>query len=227
MSRHASELAQQAKKGESAALYEAAAALWEGFFGNATEAKRSATAALELSKGRDTEYGAAVALALAGDSSRAQTLANDLEKRFPEDSSARFSYVPTVRALLALNHGEPLKAVEILQAGVPYDLGTPPCSALGFFGIFYPVYVRGEAYLAAHKGTEAATEFQKILDRRSIVVSDPVGALARLQLGRALVLAGDTGKAKGAYQDFLTLWKEADPDIPILRQAKAEYGKLP
>ena len=101
----------------------------------------------------------------------------------------------------------------------------PPALRM-FIGIFYPIYVRGLAYLAAHQGAEAATEFQKILDGRNVVVSDPIGALAHLQLGRALVLSGDKTKAKTAYQDFLTLWKEADPDIPILKQAQAEYAKL-
>jgi eukaryotic-like serine/threonine-protein kinase len=226
LSRRAADLARQAAKREMAALYETGAALWEAFFGNAPAARRSAMAALELSKSRDLEYGAAFALALAGDSSRSQTLANDLEKRFPEDSSVRFSYLPTLRALLALNHGEPSKAIELLQIAVPYELGTPLCSAVGFFGNLYPIYVRGEAYLAAHQGAEAATEFQKILDHRAIVVSDPVGALARLQLGRAFALSGDKTKAKTAYQDFLTLWKDADPDIPILKQAKAEYARL-
>ena len=99
-------------------------------------------------------------------------------------------------------------------------------ASIGFFGALYPIYVRGEAYLAAHQGAEAAAEFQKILDHRGIVVSDPIGALARLQLGRAFALSGDKTKAKTAYQDFLTLWKDADPDIPILKQAKAEYARL-
>ena len=184
-------------------------------------------AALKLSKGRDVEYGAAFALALSGDSSESQRLAKDLETRFPEDTAVRFSYVPALRALLALNQGEPAKAVELLRVAVPYELGTPPSSFFGFFGTFYPIYVRGEAYLAAHQGAEAAAEFQKILDHRGIVVSDPIGALAHLQLGRAFALSGDTAKAKAAYQDFLTLWKDADSDIPILKQAKAEYAKLP
>ena len=226
MSRRAVDLAQQAAQRERAALYETGAALWEAFFGNAPAARRSAMAALELSKGRDVEYGAAFALALSGDSSRSQTLANDLERRFPEDTSVRFSYLPALRALLALNHGEPAKAIELLQIAVPYELGAPRSSFHGFFGALYPVYVRGEAYLAAHQGAEAAAEFQKILDHRGIVVSDPIGALAHLQLGRALALSGDKAKAKTAYQDFLTLWKDADPDIPILKQAKAEYAKL-
>ena len=226
MSRRAADLAQQAAQRDRAALYETGLALWEGFFGNAPAARRSAMAARELSKDRDVEYGAAFALALSGDSSRSQTLANDLERRFPEDTSAKFSYLPALRALLALNHREPSKAVELLQIAVPYDLGVPPSSFHGFFGTLYPVYVRGEAYLAAHQGTEAAAEFQKILDHRGIVVSDPIGALAHLQLGRAFALSGEKTKAMTAYQDFLTLWKDADPDIPIFKQAKAEYAKL-
>ena len=181
--------------------------------------------ALELSKARDVEYGAAFALALAGDSSRSQALANDLERRFPEDTSVRFNYRPTLRALFALNRGEPTNAIKLLQIAVPYELAIPGIDFFGFFGTLYPVYVRGEAYLAAHKGAEAAAEFRKILDHRGIVVSDPIGAVARLQLGRAFVLSGEKTKAKTAYQDFLTLWKDADPNIPILRQATAESAK--
>jgi tetratricopeptide (TPR) repeat protein len=183
-------------------------------------------AVLELSKGRDVEYGAAFALALSGDSARAQTLANDLKGRFPEDSAVRFSYQPALRALLALKRGEPSKAIELLQIAAPYELGSPPSAYVGFFGALYPIFVRGEAYLAAHQGAEAAGEFQKILDHRGIVISDPIGALAHLQLGRAFALSGDKTKAKTAYQDFLNLWKDADADIPILKQAKAEYAKL-
>jgi tetratricopeptide (TPR) repeat protein len=172
------------------------------------------------------EYGAAFALALAGDLSQSQTIANDLEKRFPEDTEVRFTYLPAIRGLLALNRHEPAKAIELLQAAAPYDLGTPLCSAPAFFGVFYTIYVRGLAYLDARQGAEAAAEFRKILDHRSIVISDPIGALAHLQLGKALVLSGDQTKAKAAYQDFLVLWKDADADIPILTQAKAEYAKL-
>jgi tetratricopeptide (TPR) repeat protein len=172
------------------------------------------------------EFGAAFALALSQDSSRAQNLADDLQKRFPEDTSVRFSYLPTVRAMLALNHGQPLKALELLQVAAPYELGVQRSSLHGNFGALYPIYVRGDAFLAAHQGAEAAAEFQKILDHRGIVISDPVGALAHLQIGRAYAMAGDTAKAKAAYQDFLKLWKDADPDISILKDAKAEYGKL-
>ncbi len=231
MSRRAVDLAQQEGQRETAALFEASVALREALFGNAPEARRSAMAALELSKGRDVEYGAAFALALAGDPARAQTIANDLEKRFPEDTSVRFTYTPALRALLALNPsnaslGQPSRVIELLQVAVPYELGAPMSSITAFFGALYPLYVRGGAYLAAHQGAEAVAEFQKILDHRGIVINDPVGAVARLQLGRAFALAGDKTKAKAAYQDFLTLWKDADPDIPILRQAKAEYAKL-
>jgi len=119
-----------------------------------------------------------------------------------------------------------LRPARLLQIAVPYELGAPHGSSFGFFGALYPVYVRGEAYLAARQGGEAAVEFQKILDHRGIVVSDPIGALARLQLGRAFALSGDKTKAKTAYEDFLTLWKDADPDIPVLQQAKAENAKL-
>jgi DNA-binding winged helix-turn-helix (wHTH) protein/predicted Zn-dependent protease len=225
-SRRATDLAQQAAHQERAALFEAGTAMWEAFFGNAAAARRNAMAALELSNDREVEYGAAFALALAKDSLRSERLANDLAKRFPEDTSVRFSYLPTIRAMLALNHGEHAKVGDLLQPAVPYELGSQRSSLHGNFGALYPVYVRGEAYLADNKGPEATAEFKKILAHRGIVVSDPVGVLARLQLGRAFALSGDTTKAKTAYQDFLTLWKDADPDIPVLKQAKAEYAKL-
>jgi eukaryotic-like serine/threonine-protein kinase len=224
-------LAQPAAQPERAALFETGAVLLEAFFGNVPEAKRGAMAALELSKGRDVEYGAAFALALSGDPGGAQILANDLAKRFPADTSVRFSYTPALRALLALKpplnqKSDPARAIEVLQISVPYELGVPGSWNSGIFGVLYPVYVRGESYLAARQGAEAAAEFQKILDHRAIVATDPIGALAHLQLGRALVLSGDKTRAKTAYQDFLTLWKDADPDIPILRQGKTEYAKL-
>src|SRR5260370_4585680 len=149
-----------------------------------------------------------------------------MEKRFAEDTGVRFSYLPALRARLALNHGEPATAIELLQIAAPYELGVPRSAIHGNYGALYPIYVRGEAYLAAQRGAEAAAEFQKILDHSGIVVSDPIGALAHLQLGRAYVLSGDKAKAKSAYQDFLTLWKDADPDLPILKRAKREYAKL-
>jgi eukaryotic-like serine/threonine-protein kinase len=226
MSQRAADLARQTGQRERESLYAAGEALREAFFGNAPAAKRGALAALDLSKGRDVEYGAAFALALSTDLSRAEALTMDLEKRFPEDSSVRFSYLPTLRALIALKAGKSSHAIDLLQTAAPNELRAPWSSFFGFFGALYPVYIRGEAYLAEHQGAEAATEFQKILDHRGIIVSDPIGALAHLQLGRALAQSGDKAKAKSAYQDFLTLWKDADPDIPILKQAQAEHANL-
>jgi hypothetical protein len=168
------------------------------------------------------EYGVAFALAFVGDSVRSQALANDLETRFQADTAVTHSYLPVLRALLALNDHEPLNAIEQLQVAAPYELGSPQSSFYGFFGAMYPVYVRGLAYLAAHRGADAAAEFQKILDHRGIVLSDPIGAVARVQLGRAFAASGEIQKATLAYQDFLTLWKDADREIPILKQANAE-----
>ena len=134
----------------------------------------------------------------------------------------RFSYVPVLRARIALNQGAPQRAIEALQVAIPYELGA----SRGLFGGLYPVYLRGEAYLTAHQGPEAAIEFQKILDHRGVVGSDPIGALAHLQLGRAYALSGDTARARSAYEDFLRLWKDADRDIPLLKTALAESAKL-
>jgi DNA-binding winged helix-turn-helix (wHTH) protein len=226
MSQEAVALAQEAAQPERAATYQAGEAVWEAFLGDAPTARRSAISALELSRGRDVEYGAAFALALSGYSSRSQTLANDLAARFPKDTSVRVSYRPTLLALVALNRSEPSHAIELLQTALPYDLAVPGSSFFGFFGALYPAYVRGACYMATHQGAQAAVEFQKILDHRGIVLSDPIGAVARLQLARALVLSGDKAKARAAYQDFLTLWKDADGDIPLLKQAKAEYANL-
>lgn len=207
---------------ERAGLWMAQSALREALFGNVAEARKQAEAALDFAKSRDVEIGAAFALALAGDSARSGTLADDLEKRFPEDTSVRFSYVPVIRARRALNQNEPSKAFELLEPARPTELGAPH----GNFGTLYPVYVRGEAYLACNQGAEAAAEFRKILDHRGLVGSDPIGPLARLQLGRALALAGDRSHAQAAYRDLLTLWHEADPNIPVYQQAKTENGKL-
>ena len=227
LSRRAVDLARQAGPQERAASYEAAAAMWNALFGNASAAKQGATAALQLSKGRDVEYGAAFALALAGDSSQSQRLANDLEKRFPEDTSVRFSYVPSLRALVAVNQNDSRHAIELLQVAVPYELSATGLYFFAFVGNLDSAFVRRRAYLSAHQGAQASAEFQRILDHRGIVAGDPIGALAHLQLERAYVLSGDTTKAKSACQDFLTLWKDADPDIPVLKQAKAEFAKLP
>ena len=223
LSRRTVASARHAGERGTAANYEADAALREALFGNLTEARERSAAALGLSTSRDVGYGAALALALTGDAARAQTIANDLAKRFTEDTLVQFNYLPTIRAQLAISRHDPSKAIEALEAAA-YEAGTP--SILLRFLSFYPVYVRGEAYLAAHQGSEAAAEFQKILDHPGVVLNEPLGALARLGLARAYTLQGGTTKARAAYQDFLTLWKDADPEIPILQQAKAEYAKL-
>ena len=224
-SRQAADSAERAGEKETAATYCAASALREALFGNTDRAGQQVTLAKGGASGRDMDYGLALALAYAGDFARAQALAEDLAKRFPEGTVVQFNYLPTLRAKLALSHANAQQALDSLRAAAPYELGLP---ALGNYNWpnLYPVYVRGEAYLAAHQGSEAAAEFQKILDHRGIVLNEPIGALAHLQLGRAYTLSGDTAKAKAAYQDFLTLWKDADPDIPVLKQAKAEYAKL-
>jgi serine/threonine protein kinase len=220
LSRRAAASAQHAEEKETAETYEAAAALRETLFGHPAEARKLATTAVDLSQGRDVEYQAALALALVGDSARAQALTNDLIKRFSQDTIVQFKELPTLHAIFVSNRAEPLKAIEALQPATPYEQGVMSTGA----GL-YPVYVRGQAYLAAHEGAKAAGEFQKIVDRRGIGLN-PLGALAHLGLARAYVLQSDIAKAKAAYQNFLTIWKDADPDIPLLKQAKAEYAKL-
>jgi len=229
MSRTAADFASKAGRRDTEALYETDGAVREALFGNVSAARQRAGDALELSKSRDVQYGAGFALALSGDSLRSQALADNLSQRFAQDTRVRFTYVPTLRALIALNHGEPSKAIESLQTAIPYELGIPTEGGSEFLlgaGNLYPAYVRGLAYLAARQGRKAAAEFHKILDHRGIVISDPVGALAQVQLGRAYVLAGDKDNARTAYRDFLTLWKAADLEVPILKQAKAEHAKL-
>jgi tetratricopeptide (TPR) repeat protein len=218
--RRAVESAERSEEKEVAARYEAYGALWEAMFGNARESPQRVESALALSTGRDVQYPAALALAFAGDTVRAKRLADDLDKRLPEDTWVQFNFLPSINAKLALSRNDAAKAVEILQHAAPYELGDTGD------GSFFPVYIRGEAYLAAHQGGQAATEFQKILDHRVILRNLPLGALTRLQLARAYAMQGDTAKAEAAYQDFLALWKDANPDIPIYKQAKAEYARL-
>ena len=223
-SRRAVASAERAEKKETAAGYEAEAALREVLFGNAAEARQRVASTLGLRSGRDVLYGAALVLAFEGDAGGAQTLSDKLGKFFPEDTLVKLKYLPTIHAQLALNRGDSSNAINTLRVAAPYELGLPGSGA--FSPTLYPVYVRGKAYLAAHRGSEAADEFEKILNRRSIVQNEAIGALAHIGLARAYVLQADTAKAKAAYQDFLTLWKDADPDIPILIAAKAEYAKL-
>jgi eukaryotic-like serine/threonine-protein kinase len=224
-SRRAIDRAQRAGEKDAPALYSGTSALREAWFGNTGEARQRATAALKLSTGRDLQYFAALAFAYTRDDARAKALADDLDKSFPEDTIVQFNYLPSVRGRLALNKGDASGAIQGLGVAIPYELGATRAIDLDWTAMF-PVFVRGEAYLVAHQGSEAATEFQKILDHRGLVLNLPIGALAHLGLGRAYVLQGDTVKAKAAYQDFFTLWKDADPDIPVLQQAKADYAKL-
>jgi tetratricopeptide (TPR) repeat protein len=212
--------ARRAEQRETAARAEAGAGLREILFGYPEEARKRVSAALELSTGRDIQYAVALVLASAGAMDRAQALAADLAKRFPTDTLVQFHFIPTILARVALSRHDPSKAIDVLRVVDPYELGQ------GDWPPMVPVYTRGEAYLAAQQGRESAAEFQKILDHRGIVVNQAIGALARLGLGRAYALIGDTAKARVAYQDFLTLWKEADPGIPILKEAQAEYQKI-
>jgi eukaryotic-like serine/threonine-protein kinase len=224
-SRQAVDSAERAGYKEAAGTYAALSALREALFGNADEARGRATLAMKHPAGHDVQYASALAWAYAGDNERAQKLTDDLGQRFPEATIVQFNYLPTLRARLAVRRGNASEAIETLRAALPYELGWTTYSSYGWTAM-YPVFVRGEAYLAAHQGSEAAVEFQKILDHRGIVLNEPIGALAHLQIGRAYAMQGDTAKAKVAYQDFLTLWKDADPGIPILAAAKSEYAKL-
>jgi eukaryotic-like serine/threonine-protein kinase len=220
-------LALQEGDREKAASYRAARALWEAAYGNAGEARTNALAALEISKGRDVEYMVGLALALSGQSSRSDALASNLEKEFPEDTIAKFDYVPVLRALSVLKAGKPMDSVERLQIALQYELAANGLNFNHFYlGGLHSAYVRGEAFNAAHRYAEAAAEFQKILDHRGLVGLDPVGPMARLQLARALSASGDRARSAAVYEDLLALWKDADTDIPIVRQARAEYAQL-
>jgi eukaryotic-like serine/threonine-protein kinase len=207
----------RSERKEGAAGHETGAAVLEVLFGDAARARQRAGAALALSKGRDVQMLAAFAL-VAEDAAKAQTLADDLAKHFPRDTVVQFIYLPILHAQLALSRKDSAKAIEALQSAAPYELGNA--------GGLYPVYTRGQAYLNARQGRQAAAEFQKVLEHRGIVVNQPIGVLAHLGLARAYALQGDATEARNAYQDFLSLWKDADPDIPILKEAKAEYAKL-
>jgi len=199
--------------------------LWEALYGNPSKAKERVYATLALSSGRDAQYVAALALAKNGDVDGARALLEDLDRRFPEDTIVKFNYVPTLRAELALTQpGGAGKAIEALAAAAPYELGVPGSST--FWTSLYPVYVRGEAYLALGDGAKAAAEFQKIADWAGVVVNEPIGALAQLGLGRAYVKAGDVKKGREAYDKFFAMWKDADGGIPVMHEAQWEYEKL-
>jgi eukaryotic-like serine/threonine-protein kinase len=203
---------------ETAAGYQAWAALRDAEAGNPEQARGDAEAATRLAPNRSVRAVAALALARVGDTAAAEKLAAELDRASPVDTLAQRYYLPTIQAAVALQRKDPNRAVELLQVAIPIELGSG--------GALLPVYLRGEAYLMLHDGNRAAAEFQKFFNHRGLVGNSCWGALARLGRARAYVMQGDTAKAKAAYQDFLTLWKDADPDIPILKQAKVEYAKL-
>jgi serine/threonine protein kinase/tetratricopeptide (TPR) repeat protein len=221
------EIALRAGQRERAGLFEAGRAVWEAFYGNAAAARQSASTALALGRGRDVDYAAAFALALSGDLPRSRAIAEDLAREYPEDTSVQFMYLPTLRAMFSMNAHDAAGAIQTLQIASRYDLALGGVGFIGRFGGLYPIYVRGQAYLAAQYPAAAAAEFQRLLDHRSIVLVDPMDAMARLQLARALTRSGDTVKAKSAYRDLLALWEDADPKVPIVEQARAEYARLP
>lgn len=223
LSQHAVEVAKRADAKEEAAVWQANAALREAELGYPVEARKNTTVALASSQGRDVAVLAALALARSGDTAEAQKLADKLDKENPLSTLIQSYWLPTIRAALELNQGNTERAIALLEASSAYEQGEPTPFVLG---TMYPVYMRGEAYLKAGQGRQAAVEFQKILDHRGIVLNFPLGALAHLQLGRAYRVAGDTAKARSAYQDFFATWKDADPDIHILKEAKVEYDKL-
>jgi eukaryotic-like serine/threonine-protein kinase len=225
LTRQAVASALHADEKETAATYEAQAAVRQALFGNAAAAKQHAATALEMTNGRDVQFLAIMAVTLAGDSAKSASLANDFAKRFPEDTLVRMIYLPSLRGQQALARHDSAKTIAELQTAAPYELGQPNTGSTLSIAL-YPVYVRAEALRAAKQGKEAFGEYQKILDHRGVVINGPIGALAHLGLGRAYVLAGDAAKAKIAYQDFLALWKDADPDIPLLKEAKSEYAAL-
>jgi DNA-binding winged helix-turn-helix (wHTH) protein/tetratricopeptide (TPR) repeat protein len=207
---------------ESAATYQAAAALREVESGNRKRARAEADAAVKLAPNRDVRAMAALAFARAGATARAEKLAAELDKTFPLDTLVQRYWLPTIRAAVALERRDPTRAIELLKVASPIELSGPTNLAI----LMCPVYLRGEAYLMLHNGDAAALEFQKFIDHRGLVWNFPWGALTRLGLARAYALQGDAAKAKAAHQDFLALWKDADPDLLILIAAKSEYAKL-
>jgi eukaryotic-like serine/threonine-protein kinase len=210
---------------ETAAAWRMNAALREAEFGNASRAQRDVPPALAEAPTRDVSILAALVLARVGDVGKSELIARGLAERFPLNTALQRHWLPTIYASIEISRHNPAKAVEDLRTSSQYELATPlPQFEVG--GSLYSVYVRGQAYLALRQGAEAAAEFQKFLDHRGVTVNSPLGALARLQLARAYTLQGDLAKSRIAYQDFLTLWKDADRDIPILKQAKAEYARL-
>jgi eukaryotic-like serine/threonine-protein kinase len=220
-------LARQGRFLERAAMFQGARAVWNAMFGVPVEAQKNAAVALSLYRGRDADYGPALTFALLDDWGQAHRIEAELEKRYPDYTSAQFGYLPALRALDALHRGDPVKALAITQAAAPYELAVPGTAYYSgaFFGALHPVYVRGLALSRMGRHREAAAEFQKILDHPGMTLTDPIGPMARLQLARAWSASGDRAKSNAAYQLLMTLWKDADPDVPVVREAKAEFAR--
>jgi tetratricopeptide (TPR) repeat protein len=205
---------------ESAALWLASGANREARIGNPAEARKMALEALELSPGRDVRLAVALTLAELGDAAQAQKIAEQLNTELPLDTIIQNYWLPSIRATLALHHGDAKQAVTLLDAATPYEMGDEN------FRVMVPIYIRGMAYLKAGQGTEAAVQFQKMLGHRGLGLNAPVMTLARLQLARAQAMSGDKAAARRSYQDFLSTWKQADAGLPLLAEAQAEYQKL-
>jgi hypothetical protein len=224
ISRRAVDAAKRNDQKETAALWQMNAALREAEVKNLAEARKLASDALALASEHDSQVLGALAFARAGDTAQAEKMADDLAKRYPEDTLVNRYWLPSIRASIEIGNN-PAGAEDVLQATGPYEFGAPTPGA-SVQAMMYPTYVRAQAYLAMKKGKEAAAEYQKIVDRRTLIANFVIGSLARLGLGRSYALAGDDAQAKTEYQNFFALWKDADPDVPILKQAKAEFAKL-
>jgi DNA-binding winged helix-turn-helix (wHTH) protein/tetratricopeptide (TPR) repeat protein len=218
--------AEQANESERAGLWEAGAALREAMTGGLPEARKTAASALRRTNDREVDYGAGLALALAGDLPGSQTIVEQLEKKFPEDTSVRFAYVPVIRAAIELARHKPGDALEALSPTTPAEFGVYRSPINTLYGALYPVYFRGLALSEQGRDSEATIEFQKIIDHSGIVGSDIVGALANLQLARSYQRLGQNEKAITAYRNFFDLWKKADPEIPLIREAQTGFNHL-
>jgi len=223
LARRAADSAVRTGAKETAAQWLGFQALREAELGNVTAARQGVTRALALAPGRGVKVLAALALARTGETSQSRTILEALQKSDPTNTYLKVYWFPVIEASIAMAQQAPDRTIVALEPSVPYELGGPPPALTG---VMYPAYIRGLAYLAQKNGPAAAAEFQKFPDHPGNVQNFPLGVLAHLGLARAYALSGDTAKAKTAYQDFLNLWKDADPDIPILKEAKAEYSKL-
>ncbi len=224
LSRKAVAIALREDRKETAALWQLNFAWNQAEFGNLDQARRDASSGLALASTHDVEIAAALAFARAGDHSAAQKLADDLAKQYSSDTEVNSYWVPTARASM-VSRSKPEEALRILEVTSPFELGqAQPQTQVG--ALLYPVYVRAEALMAARRPGDAAREYQKMIDARTIALNCPLGALARLGLARAYAMNGDTAKAKTSYQEILTLWKDADPDLPVVKAARAESAKL-